>query len=232
MIDIGLGELALEFETEKVDLNMLISMPKDDFKTLLVDFDLKWGERYKLENAITFEIDSLASVSVDTSNEVNKIIEAYTTDEVAESVTTINEVAEIRQFQECELCNIAKDQNNPLQKFRLCGKVACSIYCSIPDPSSDNEIHRVHKKGDTRCTHDENGMKEGVQYHCPKCEKIFLSNENLQMHVTAKHKLFRQDFKSFTLISNGTLSDVYEKCFQCENFFENEFDLKTRKERS
>ena len=52
MIDIGLGELALEFETEKVDLNMLISMPKDDFKTLLVDFDLKWGERYKLEKAI------------------------------------------------------------------------------------------------------------------------------------------------------------------------------------
>ena len=125
---------------------MLISMPKDDFKTLLVDFDLKWGERYKLEKAIALEIANLASVSVDTTNEVNKIIEAYTTDEVAESVTTTNEVAEIRQFQKCELCNIAKDQNNPLQKFRLCGKVACSIYCSIPDPSSDNEIHRVHKK--------------------------------------------------------------------------------------
>ena len=52
LIDIGLGELALKFESEKVDLNMLISMPKDDFKTLLVDFDLKWGERYKLEKAI------------------------------------------------------------------------------------------------------------------------------------------------------------------------------------
>ena len=113
---------------------MLISMPKDDFKNLLVDFDLKWGERYKLEKAIALEIDSLVSESVATTNEVNEIVEAYATDEVAESVTT-NEVSEIGQFQECELCNIAKDQNNPQHKCRLCGKVVCNIYCSIPEPT-------------------------------------------------------------------------------------------------
>ena len=144
-------------------------MPKDDFKTLLVDFDLKWGERYKLEKAIALEIDSLVSESVATTNEVNEIVEAYATDEVAESVTT-NEVSEIGQFQECELCNIAKDQNNPQHKCRLCGKVVCNIYCSIPEPTSGNEIHRVHKKRDTRCTHEEYGKKEGLRYHCPKCE--------------------------------------------------------------
>ena len=43
-------------------------MPKYDFKTLLVDLDLKLGERYKLENVISLEIDSLASASVDTTN--------------------------------------------------------------------------------------------------------------------------------------------------------------------
>ena len=208
MIDIGLGELALKFESEKVDLNMLISMPKDDFKTLLVDFDLKWGARYKLEKAIALEIDSLSSVSVDTNNEVNDIIEAYTTDEVAESVITTNEVAEIRQFQECELCNIAKDQNNPQHKCRLCGKVVCSIYCSIPDPSSDNEIHRVHKKGDTRCTHDENGMKEGVQYHCPKCEKIFLQMKTFKCMLQQSTNSFNRILQ----VLHSYLTALYLMC--------------------
>ena len=46
-----------------------------------------------------------------------------------------------------------------------------------------------------------------------------------------KHELFQQKYTSFALVSNGTLSEVYEKCIQCENLFENEFDLKQHKER-
>ena len=46
-----------------------------------------------------------------------------------------------------------------------------------------------------------------------------------------KHELFQHEFTSFTLVSNGTLSEVYEKCIQCDKLFENEFDLKQHKER-
>ena len=46
-----------------------------------------------------------------------------------------------------------------------------------------------------------------------------------------KHELFQQEYTSLTLVSNGTLSEVYDKCIQCDKLFENEFDLKQHKEK-
>ena len=42
-----------------------------------------------------------------------------------------------------KLCD--KSKQHPCQK---CGKPVCNLFCSIPDPSSDNEMYRIHKSGD------------------------------------------------------------------------------------
>ena len=44
----------------------------------------------------------------------------------------------------CKLCYEAAKQENPKHKCRRCSNVVCSIFFSIPDPESDNEMHRVH----------------------------------------------------------------------------------------
>ena len=46
----------------------------------------------------------------------------------------------------CNLCDHAITD-----KCRKCGKFVYVLFCSIQDPQSDNEIHRVHKLGYTRC---------------------------------------------------------------------------------
>ena len=40
----------------------------------------------------------------------------------------------------CRLCDVANE--HPCQ---MCGRPVCNLVCSIPDPSSDNEMRRVHK---------------------------------------------------------------------------------------
>ena len=46
----------------------------------------------------------------------------------------------------CNLCIEATQHH-----CRLCTKSICVIFCSVRDPSSDNENHRIHKANDPRC---------------------------------------------------------------------------------
>ena len=46
----------------------------------------------------------------------------------------------------CDLCAVATQ--HPCRK---CGIPVCNLACSIQDPTSENELHRAHKPGDSRC---------------------------------------------------------------------------------
>ena len=47
---------------------------------------------------------------------------------------------------ECELCK--NSSQHPCRKY---GQNVCILFCSIPDPTSDNEMHVIHKDS-TRCS--------------------------------------------------------------------------------
>ena len=44
---------------------------------------------------------------------------------------------------DCDLC-----LGGTQHRCRLCDTIVCVLRCSIPDPDSDNESHRIHKPGD------------------------------------------------------------------------------------
>ena len=95
-----------------------------------------------------------------------------------------------KNSQDCELCDKAK-----VDKCRKCKKFVCVLFCSIQDPSSDNEIHRIHKPGDRRCNkqniiestalnldHSESDFNPNIsqsngfmssRFMCPSCENNY-----------------------------------------------------------
>ena len=51
----------------------------------------------------------------------------------------------------CEQCQIAENSSNPQHICRICRKVVCNLFCSIMDPTTDNEMKRVHKPNHPKC---------------------------------------------------------------------------------
>ena len=94
----------------------------------------------------------------------------------------------------------------------------CSIFCSIPDPTSDNEMHRVHREGDLRCSLGKN--QNPISFHCPKCTSIFTNNDKLQSNITQSHEEFDTSFQTMSLVSEGSISDICETCKQCGKAFQ------------
>ena len=73
---------------------------------------------------------------------------------------------------DCELCALSGQH-----KCRRCDIPVCNLYCSIQDPSSDLEMHRVHRNGDPRCKSSHQKLK------CPKCDDSFGAIENLDKQL-------------------------------------------------
>ena len=118
----------------------------------------------------------------------------------------------------------------------------CIIKCSIEDPSSENENHRVHWEGGTRCFADSNfpcsicgenvkSSKEIEQhletpddfyiytgsFECPSCDKKYTFPSELQEHIETSHD---QSWSSFTLLPNA--SSTWKVC---DMRFKNEDDV-------
>ena len=122
----------------------------------------------------------------------------------------------------CDLCSEEEKQLNPQHKCRKCQKVVCSIFCSIADPFSDKEMHRIHKIGDARCLRGDLEINYGVgMFVCPKCDNTFNCNEKLQTHFVNNREEFESTFPTMSLASDGTLSDAYENCSLCGKLLEN-----------
>ena len=91
-------------------------------------------------------------------------------------------------------------------------------------------MHRIHKHGDDRCI-DEYFPSQDLKFDCPKCDKEFSCNTQLQSHLSQKHEGFELSFPTMSLASEGSISDIYEKCQQCGKTFENELDPANHVER-
>ena len=118
----------------------------------------------------------------------------------------------------------------------------CIIKCSIEDPSSENENHRVHWEGGTRCFADSNfpcsicgenvksskEIEEHLEtpddsyiytgsFECPSCDKKYTFPSELQEHIETSHD---QSWSSFTLLPNA--SSTWKVC---DMRFKNEDDV-------
>ena len=85
----------------------------------------------------------------------------------------------------------------------------CNLFCSVPDPRSDNESHRVHKHGDSRCI--------AQQFECPSCGKTFAKPSELQEHM-----LNHTQEASLSLVSQA--GSEYALLME-ENDFQNETNV-------
>ena len=118
-------------------------------------------------------------------------------------------------------CNLCLGSSQHI--CRKCCKPVCNLFCSIQDPSSDNDQHRIHKDGDPRC------KKFTQNLQCPKCYNSFHAKENLDFHLESEHSRF-EDYSELELTAEGSLSDAYLKCSKCNSSFENEYDLERHRE--
>ena len=123
-------------------------------------------------------------------------------------------------------------------------KQYATFLCSIPDPSSDNEMYRIHKSGNNRCeSPGQNGgvhksvqsltstvissnlVYESASFECPSCGKVFHSSKLLQEHIDHEHAE-ENSRTSLTLQSVADNSDLmYSNCSLCGKRFQSESDM-------
>ena len=62
-------------------------------------------------------------------------------------------------------------------------KPVCNLVSSEQDPSSINEMHRVHKQGDIRCI--------SYGFECPVCGRTFETTRNILKEIMNKNPAFQ-----------------------------------------
>ena len=73
---------------------------------------------------------------------------------------------EIISNETCSLC-IGSTQH----RCTKCNIPVCILFCSIEDPNSDDELKRVHKRGDPRCIETTlNNTSFDIYFDFPKCD--------------------------------------------------------------
>ena len=87
------------------------------------------------------------------------------------------------------------------------------------DPTTDNEMKRVHKPNHPKCI-----PFLSSTFECLKCERKFNSPENLNVHMNSDHE--EESHSSFTMWSDGSLTDaLLFRCEICLNVYESWKDL-------
>ena len=110
------------------------------------------------------------------------------------------------------ICILCKDSKQ--HPCRKCGINVCILFCSIPDPTSDNEMHVIHKDS-TRCS-------AASTFECPTCNIHCKTGNELDDHMHEHHP----QLSSISLVSEASSSSwTHVKCTFCKNIFMNELDL-------
>ena len=109
---------------------------------------------------------------------------------------------------DCAVC-----QSTTQHFCTICQKKVCVIFCSEQDPDSSNELSRVHKANDPRCS----SLK--LKCHiCEKDEKSMFDSHMINHSETS--------YKDVSEISEADDSSwKYVSCDRCEENFENKADL-------
>ena len=187
---VGLSNLSIKFDEQGVDLDMLIGLNNDDMKECMKEVGInRFGDRHKILQQIQIEkrknvsteiIETIDTPDQSIIQESGESIENDCVGDLLDGTEEENEEAnENESFDdqtndnsrvECPLC-----RDSSQHCCRICGKPVCNLFCSVPDPRSDNESHRVHKHGDFRCITQ--------QFECPSCGKTFAKPSECQEHM-------------------------------------------------
>ena len=194
--DVGLDSLTEKFEKEGIDIKLLLDLKQEDLRRMLKDLDVNWGDRYKIEKQVEMikhghTQNQIENVTLEeTATETFNYVTDSLTQEVPDTFSIIvnNEAESPEEDTDeviCNLCNEAAKQERPQHKCRKCAKVVCNLFCSIKDPESDNDMHRIHKRGDVRCIaeNSETYSSQSISFDCPKCNDVFSCNAKLQSHM-------------------------------------------------
>ena len=132
---VNLQQYSELFKQEMIDLNMLVNLKPEQFMEMVKDIGIvPWGHRHRLRTA-------LEDMKTNNGNDTNKEADCSKEKVVRADDSEYNEYAYNDILaKECALC-IEGSQH----MCRICGKSVCVLFCSIQDPESDNEIHRIHK---------------------------------------------------------------------------------------
>ena len=159
--EIKLSHFMDSFIREGVDMDLLLSLNDGDMKECLKEVGMsRFGDRHRLITVIRREkesrshqivsqsVSSTEELLLDDTHESSSSSKSSPLDEnlkaASESLSEEQEPPQVSSS--CQLCKEATQHN-----CRICGKPVCNLFCSIQDPNSDNERHRVHKNGDARC---------------------------------------------------------------------------------
>lgn len=222
---------------------MLLDLNTEEFMNMTKELGLStWGQRRNLKKAI--EDHKAKNENLVESDKYVEDVDSYVED-------VDNHVENVIVEDECELC-----QNSTQNKCKKCKKQVCNLFCSVQDPNSDNEAHRMHKPVDKRCTSSEGfpcsecdksfESKEELNSHqefehsevfqgnleqifeCPSCNSLFKTGGELQNHVEVTH----EQHSSLSLLSHvSSDSWMHVTCTICDMVFENDGDMKHHKER-
>ena len=163
----------LKFSSEGIDIKLLLDLNQDDSRRMLRYLDINWGDRYKIEKQVELVRKSNKPIAMEDGTPEDISADITNSVTLAEVPDMVNENG--KEVVPCNLCYEAAKQENPWHKCRRCSNVVCSILCSIPDPESDNEMHRVHKHGDYRCIGEtaEPISAQEISFDCPNAISNF-----------------------------------------------------------
>ena len=151
LTDLKLENLLINFESNGIDVDFLLSLEKEDLKDCLNEIGVnRFADRHKIIEKVRLEKRNREScVEIPEKDCQNgnpngySEIEIKTNQEIEFSITQSNIDNEAHREvdqKECELW-----ENSTQHLCRRCGMKVCILFCSIPDPSSDNEMHVIHK---------------------------------------------------------------------------------------
>ena len=130
------------FQSEGVDLPMLLAFNETEMKECMKDIGIKrFGDRFKIVKQISVMKKGEHNEPIIEEDIIddNEIVDQIVED--SEEFDTERLLAEsLDEITDCELC-----KNSTQHVCRRCGELVCILYCSVPDPDSENEMHVVHK---------------------------------------------------------------------------------------
>ena len=148
--ELDLNHLTEVFEKEKIDMEVLMEMNKDELEKVGVK---AFGDRHKIHKAIQHEKmegnEKDNSKNKEAKQKKEEIQTKRKNDDPQENSKYDDEKEDDPSKQSmsvdpCSMCELAQVSPNP-HVCRVCGGKVCNFYCSVQDPKSDNEQHRIHK---------------------------------------------------------------------------------------
>ena len=186
LVKLELNQYVKIFKENHIEMKVLLDLRPEEFMDMSKELEMNtWAHRHKIKRALEeYKAESADNLIISNDSEVLGKSTEDQDDELQDS---------------CEFC-----KNGSHHSCKVCLKVVCVLRCSVPDPNSENESHRIHRPGDSMCLQT---------FECPTCRIAFVSANVLQVHIAQEHE---SSLSSLSLITNdNTESWKYVVCKIC-----------------